>query len=96
MSDEMRCDALIEATAKGDRRALSELFALEAGRRIAIARRGPAWLTIIVRNRALKMLRDGGRMELVGMDAIAEIGARNDDADDACRALAAQDELRRG
>lgn len=127
VSDEMRCDALIEATAQGDRRALSELFALEAGRMVAIARRilrrrelaeeavqeafvtvwqkaphfsrargaGRAWLTIIVRNRALNMLRDGGRMDLVDMETIAEIGARNDDADDAYRALAAQDELRR-
>lgn len=113
------CALLIARVAKGDRASLGELFAAEAGRLLAVARRilrradlaeeavqeafvsvwqraasfdrsrGAArvWLTAIVRNRALNMLRDGARLDFVDNDVLAGFGERGRDADEAYLAL---------
>lgn len=121
------CDALLNKVAQGDRDALGELFASEAGRLIAIARRilrrkelaeeavqegfisawrhaqrfdpargsARAWLTTIVRNRALNMLRDGQRLHLVGDDDLTRHGEGAGDAETAYLALGETDALKR-
>ena len=118
---------LLERVAAGDRTALAELFKLEAGRLIAVARRivrradlaeeavqdafvtiwrkatmcdpmrgsGRAWMTTMVRNRALNMVRDGQRMEFVEPQMLAELGDAGSDADLAYEALPAASDLRR-
>ncbi|MBD0414527.1 sigma-70 family RNA polymerase sigma factor [Oryzicola mucosus] len=53
-----------------------------------------AWLTTIVRNRALNMLRDGSRMDLVSEDEIADYHDRSGEADVAYGALGESDALR--
>lgn len=120
------CDRLLERVSRGDRAALGELFASEAGRLIAIARRilrrpdlaeevvqesflaawrnaasfdarrghARAWLTTIVKNRALNLVRDGGRLELMDDKALAGFKERASDADNAFDALSEGDALR--
>ncbi|WP_432287375.1 sigma-70 family RNA polymerase sigma factor [Aminobacter sp. BA135] len=119
------CDGLMLRVASGDREALGDLFASEAGRLIAIARRilrrkdlaeeavqegfiaawkhaprfdpargsARAWLTTIVRNRALNMLRDGQRLHLTG-DDMARHGESDSSADAAFEALDEADALK--
>jgi RNA polymerase sigma-70 factor (ECF subfamily) len=60
------------------------------------ASRGPAraWLTTIVRNRALNLLRDGSRLEFHDSDVLADMGDRAADADGAFDLLAERDALR--
>lgn len=53
-----------------------------------------AWLTTIVRNRALNMLRDGSRMDLVSEDEIADYHDPSGEADVAYGALGESDALR--
>ena len=113
------CERLLPKIAAGDSAALGELFAGEAGRLTAVARRivrrpelaeevvqeafvsvwqragsfDPAkgaargWLTTIVRNRALNMLRDGARMDFVDGEELEAHGQRSGDADAAFAAL---------
>jgi len=120
------CDVLLIRVASGERGALGELFASEAGRLIAIARRivrrsdvaeevvqesfvaawrnaksfdptrGKArgWLTTIVRNRALNVLRGDARLELVGDTALAAFGEGAAEADTAFDRLSEGDALR--
>lgn len=120
------CDTLLTKVAQGDRDALGELFASEAGRLIAIARRivrrrelaeeavqegfisawrhaqrfdpargsARAWLTTIVRNRALNMLRDGQRLTLVGDDDLHRHGDGESHAETAFAALDETDALK--
>lgn len=108
-------DSLILAIADGDKTALEELFRLEAGRLIAVARRivrrpdlaeevvqdafvaiwqkarqydpkyGQArgWITRIVRNRALNLLRDSGRVDHVDGETLDAMGDRVGDANNA-------------
>jgi RNA polymerase sigma-70 factor (ECF subfamily) len=54
------------------------------------ASRGSArvWLTTIVRNRALNLIRDDSRLELHDADTLAEMGDREADADGAFERLA--------
>jgi RNA polymerase sigma-70 factor (ECF subfamily) len=121
------CAVLIGRVADGDRASLGELFAGEAGRLIAVARRilrrqdlaeeavqdafvsvwqraatfdrsrggGREWLTVIVRNRALNMLRDGKRLELVDQTDLEAFQDRNGEAEAAYRALPETDSLKR-
>lgn len=56
--------------------------------------RARAWLTTIVRNRALNMLRDGARLDLAPHETIADYSDRSGDAETAYRALADSDALR--
>lgn len=118
---------LLRRVAGGDRASLSEIFASEAGRLIAIARRilrrsdlaeeavqdafvsvwqrssgfdpvrgsARAWLTTIVRNRALNMLRDGGRLDYVDHNDLADFAERARTADTAYDALADSESLKR-
>jgi len=111
-ADEETCDRLVERIGNGDREALARLFALEAARLIAIARRivrrrdlaeeivqesfvaawrhaptfdpnrghARAWLTMIVRNRALNLVRDESRMDLATEDELADYRQRGDAA----------------
>lgn len=60
------------------------------------AARGNAlgWLTTIVRNRALNLLRDGGRMDYHDGDTLAAIGDRSIDATTAFDSLAERDALK--
>jgi len=60
------------------------------------AGRGSAggWLTTIVRNRALNLLRDGNRMDYHDGDTLAAIGDRAGDANFAFDALAERDALK--
>lgn len=53
------------------------------------------WMTIMVRNRALNMLRDGARMEYHDSDVIAEMGDRTSDSTAAFDALAERDALKK-
>lgn len=53
------------------------------------------WMTTIVRNRALNMLRDGSRVDYHDSAVIAEMGDRNVDALAAFDALAERDALRK-
>lgn len=127
LTDTESADKLLRRVAGGDRAALGQLFRLEAGRLLAIARRivrrpelaeevlqdafvsiwtraaqfdaargsGRAWITAIVRNRALNMVRDGGRLDFHDADSLAEIGDRAGDALAAYGALAETDMLKR-
>lgn len=113
------CERLLRDVAGGSRAALGQLFASEAGRLIAVARRivrrpelaeeivqeafvtvwqrapvfdpargaARAWLTTIVRNRALNMIRDGSRLDFLDADALAAHGDRSGDAEAAYAAL---------
>ncbi|WP_245453507.1 sigma-70 family RNA polymerase sigma factor [Aquibium carbonis] len=121
------CEQLLARVARGERAALGELFAAEAGRLIAIARRivrrrevaeeivqdafvavwrsagrfdpargpGRAWLTTIVRNRALNAVRDGARLDFADEEQLALFSDRRGDAHAAYEALAEGDALRR-
>jgi RNA polymerase sigma-70 factor (ECF subfamily) len=53
-----------------------------------------AWLTTIVRHRALNLLRDGGRMDYHDGETLAALGDRAADASDAFDALAERDALK--
>ena len=53
-----------------------------------------AWLTTIVRNRALNLLRDGGRMDYHDGETLAALGDRAVDASGAFDALAERDALK--
>lgn len=53
-----------------------------------------AWLTTIVRNRALNMLRDGARVEYHDGETLADMGDREADAEAAFNQLADRDALR--
>lgn len=53
-----------------------------------------AWITTITRNRALNMLRDGGRLETHDEESLAELGDREADAMAAFDRLAERDALR--
>ncbi|MDN2579266.1 sigma-70 family RNA polymerase sigma factor [Aquibium sp. ELW1220] len=121
------CERLLARVAGGDRMALGQLFATEAGRLIAIARRivrrrevaeeivqdafvavwrraasfdpargaGRAWLTTIVRNRALNAVRDGSRLDFADEEQLALFSERSGDAHAALDALSDGDALRR-
>lgn len=52
------------------------------------------WLTTIVRNRALNLLRDGSRMDYHDGDTLAAIGDRTSDASNAFDVLAERDALK--
>lgn len=52
------------------------------------------WLTVMTRNRALNMVRDGARLDYEDSDVLAEIGDRRTDARAAFEALSAKDALR--
>lgn len=125
--DQDDCARLLARVAGGDRAALGQLFAAEAGRLIAIARRivrrrevaeeivqdafvavwrraasfdpargaGRAWLTTIVRNRALNAVRDGSRLDFADEGQLALFSDRRADAHAAYDALAQGDVLRR-
>lgn len=125
-SDDDLCDRLLLRVATGDREALGSLFAREAGRLIAIARRivrrpelaeevvqesfvaawksatqfdpqrgrARAWLTTIVRNRALNLLRDGSRLDYSTEEELAEFRHRAEDAAAAYHRLDDNDALR--
>jgi len=54
-----------------------------------------AWLTTIVRNRALNLLRDGARVEYHDGETLADMGDRLADAEGAFDQLAERDALRR-
>src|SRR5690606_11214009 len=53
-----------------------------------------AWLTTIVRNRALNVLRDGSRLEFLDTDVLADLGDREADALAALDLLAERDALK--
>lgn len=121
------CDRLLMLVGRGDRAALGELFAIDAGRLLAIARRfvrrpelaeeivqeafvavwrtassydpargrARAWMTTIVRNRSLNMIRDGSRIDLVGDERLAAYQERAAEAEAAFDTLAEGDALRR-
>jgi RNA polymerase sigma-70 factor (ECF subfamily) len=121
------CDALLERAGRGEREAMGKLFALEAGRLIAIARRivrrrevaeeivqeafvsawrgaarfdrgrgsARAWLTTIVRNRALNSIRDSQRIELATEDELAAWADRASDATVAYDTLGSNEALKR-
>lgn len=61
------------------------------------ARRGSVrgWLTAIVRNRALNVVRDGARMEIHDSDSIVRLGDRRQDADAAYASLPERHALKR-
>lgn len=120
------CAVLIGRVAKGDKASLGKLFANEAGRLLAVARRilrrpelaeeavqdafvsvwqraasfdrtrgdGRAWLTTIVRNRALNMLRDGKRLDFVDHADLEAFQDRSGDAEAAYAALPDKDALK--
>ncbi len=126
MLDERDHDQLLARVAKGDQTALAELFQLEGGRLLAIARRivrrsdlaeevvqesfvaiwqrasqfdsargsAMAWVITIVRNRALNVLRDGGRMEYHDGETLAALGDRMGDSLTAFDVLAERDALK--
>lgn len=52
------------------------------------------WLTVMTRNRALNMLRDGARMDYEDGDRLAELGDRAADARAAFEALSIKDAIR--
>ncbi|KKB09998.1 sigma-70 family RNA polymerase sigma factor [Devosia chinhatensis] len=52
------------------------------------------WLTVMVRNRALNMLRDGARIDYEDGEKLAELGDRASDARDAFEALSIKDAIR--
>lgn len=124
--DEM-CDRLLARIGSGDREAFAGLFASEAARLIAIAKRivrrrdlaeeivqdsfiaawksapsfdplrgrARAWLTTMVRNRALNVLRDSARIDYVTPVDIEAFRDRGPEAESAYRALADGDALKR-
>ncbi len=126
MLDERNHGQLLARVAKGDQTALAELFQLEGGRLLAIARRivrrsdlaeevvqesfvaiwqrasqfdsargsAMAWIITIVRNRALNVLRDGGRMEYHDGETLAALGDRMGDSLTAFDVLAERDALK--
>lgn len=53
-----------------------------------------AWLTTIVRNRSLNVLRDGSRLEFLDTDMLADLGDREADALAAFDLLAERDSLK--
>lgn len=53
-----------------------------------------AWLTVIVRNRALNLIRDASRLDYRDSDELAELGDREADASAAFDQLAERDALR--
>jgi RNA polymerase sigma-70 factor, ECF subfamily len=59
-------------------------------------RKGSArgWLTVMTRNRALNMLRDGARVDYEDADTLADLGDRTADVRAAFEALSLQDALR--
>ncbi|MET4698610.1 RNA polymerase sigma-70 factor (ECF subfamily) [Constrictibacter sp. MBR-5] len=113
--------------ASGDRAALEALFAVEAGRLLAVAKRflhrrdlaeeavqdafiqiwrkagtfdpalgsGRGWIYAIVRNRALNMLRDGAREDLVGDEHLAAWRDGESTTRDAFERLPLESRLRR-
>lgn len=117
---------LLSRIATGDKAALAELFELEGGRLLAIARRvvrrndlaeevvqesfvaiwqraaqfDPArgsaqgWLTTIVRNRAINLIRDDSRLQYHDGETLAALGDQLADARDAFDTLAERDALR--
>lgn len=119
-------DRLMTMVSGGDRQALGELFANEAGRLLAIAQRivrrpdlaeevvqesfvaawrnassfdpakgrARAWLTTIVRNRALNLVRDGARLELVDDSDLALLQDQRAQVETAFDALGEGDALR--
>lgn len=121
------CARLLKRVAAGERSALGDLFELEAGRLLAVARRivrrpelaeevvqesfvaiwrkaglfdagrGSArgWLSTMVRNRALNLVRDGSRMEFHEAETLAELGDREGDARRAYEALPETSDLKR-
>lgn len=52
------------------------------------------WLTVMTRNRALNMLRDGARMDYEDGDTLADLGDRTADVRAAFEALSIKDALR--
>lgn len=52
------------------------------------------WLTVMVRNRALNMLRDGARLDYEDTETLAELGDRTADARAAFEALSIKDAIR--
>lgn len=52
------------------------------------------WLTVMTRNRALNMLRDGARMDYEDTDTLADLGDRTADVRAAFEALSIKDALR--
>lgn len=52
------------------------------------------WLTVMTRNRALNMLRDGARMDYQDSDTLADLGDRTADVRAAFEALSIKDALR--
>ena len=52
------------------------------------------WLTVIVRNRALNVLRDGARLDFEDGETLAELGDRQADARAAFEALSVKDAIR--
>jgi RNA polymerase sigma-70 factor (ECF subfamily) len=52
------------------------------------------WMTVMVRNRALNMLRDGARIDYEDSETLADLGDRNADARAAYEALSLKDALR--
>lgn len=127
MDNDEACALLLERVAAADRAALAELFRLDAGRLIAVARRivrrtdlaedvvqetfvtiwrkaalfdrsrGSArgWMTAMVRNRALNLVRDGQRMQFVEPEELATLGDAEGEADRAFEALPTASDLRR-
>ncbi len=109
--------------ASGDRAALEDLFAVEAGRLLAVAKRflhrrdlaeeafiqiwrkagtfdpalgsGRGWIYAIVRNRAINMLRDGAREDLVGDEHLAAWRDGESTTRDAFERLPLESRLRR-
>lgn len=56
---------------------------------------GRVWMAIMVRNKALNMLRDGQRLDFHEPDKLVELGDRNGDADRAYETLPEADDLKR-
>lgn len=57
--------------------------------------RARAWMTTIVRNRALNLIRDGGRLELATEDELAAYRTKEDSATAAYDALGDTEDLKR-
>jgi len=51
------------------------------------------WLTVMIRNRSLNILRDGARMDYEDSDTLAELGDRTTDARAAFEALSIKDAI---
>ena len=117
----------IRRCASGERAALEDLFALEAGRLLAVAKRflhrrdlaeeavqdafiqiwrrantfdpalgsGRGWIYTIVRNRAINMLRDASREDLIGDDHLGAWRDGQATTQDAFERLPMESRLRR-